>query len=39
VGPPDLVQFDLGAVVIELHGVATLAELVGIEDEGERWRR
>jgi len=36
---PELVLFDLGGVLIELRGVATLAELAGIDDERELWRR
>ena len=39
VRPPKLVLFDLGGVLIELRGVATMAELSGIDDEGELWRR
>ena len=37
--PPKLILFDLGGVLIELRGVATMAELSGIDDEGELWRR
>jgi len=37
--PPELVLFDLGGVLIELRGVATMAELAGIDDEDELWRR
>jgi FMN phosphatase YigB (HAD superfamily) len=36
---PDLVLFDLGGVLIELRGVATMAELSGIDDEDEFWWR
>ena len=36
---PELVLFDLGGVLIELRGVATIAELAGIDDEDELWRR
>ena len=36
---PELVLFDLGGVLIELRGVATMAELSGIDDERELWRR
>lgn len=36
---PELVLFDLGGVLIELRGVATMAELAGIDDEAELWLR
>jgi FMN phosphatase YigB (HAD superfamily) len=39
VRPPEMVLFDLGGVLIELRGVASMAELAGIDDEGELWRR
>jgi glucose-1-phosphatase len=38
-GRPELVLFDLGGVLIELRGVATMARLSGIDDEQELWRR
>ena len=37
--PLDLVLFDLGGVLIELRGVTTMADLAGIDDESELWRR
>ena len=36
---PELVLFDLGGVLIELRGVGAMAELAGIDDERELWRR
>jgi FMN phosphatase YigB (HAD superfamily) len=36
---PELVLFDLGGVLIELSGVATMADLSGVDDERELWRR
>jgi putative hydrolase of the HAD superfamily len=36
---PEFVLFDLGGVLIELRGVATMAELAGVDDEQELWRR
>ena len=36
---PELVLFDLGGVLIELRGVATMAKLAGIADTAELWRR
>jgi putative hydrolase of the HAD superfamily len=37
--PVELVLFDLGGVLIELGGVASMRELSGIESDDERWRR
>ena len=37
--PPGLVLFDLGGVLIELRGVSPMADLAGIDDESELWRR
>lgn len=37
--PVDLVLFDLGGVLIELHGVGAMLELTGIKSEEELWRR
>ena len=34
-GSPELVLFDLGGELIELRGVALMAELAGIDDENE----
>jgi FMN phosphatase YigB (HAD superfamily) len=34
-----MVLFDLGGVLIELGGAATMADLSGVDDEGELWRR
>jgi putative hydrolase of the HAD superfamily len=40
VRPPfELVLFDLGGVLVEIRGVATMAELSGVDDEAELWRR
>ena len=36
---PEYVLFDLGGVLVELRGVATMAGLAGIDDEDELWRR
>ncbi len=35
----ELVLFDLGGVLVELRGVASMAHLSGITDEDELWRR
>ena len=35
----EVVLFDLGGVLVELNGVASLRELAGIESEDELWRR
>jgi FMN phosphatase YigB (HAD superfamily) len=37
--PVDLVLFDLGGVLIEVHGVHAMLELTGIKSEEELWRR
>jgi len=37
--PPEMVLFDLGGVLVELRGVSTMADLTGIDDESELWRR
>lgn len=37
--PPELVLFDLGGVLVELTGVAGMAELSGIDDRGVLVRR
>jgi len=39
VGAIELVLFDLGGVLVELRGVTSMAELSGIADEDELWRR
>jgi glucose-1-phosphatase len=33
------VLFDLGGVLVELRGVTSMADLAGIDDEAELWRR
>jgi HAD superfamily hydrolase (TIGR01509 family) len=35
----EVVLFDLGGVLVELNGVASMRELAGIESEDELWRR
>ena len=35
----EIVLFDLGGVLIELDGVASMRELTGIESDDELWRR
>lgn len=41
VGPDviEVVLFDLGGVLVELNGVASMRELTGIESDDELWRR
>jgi len=39
VAPPELVLFDLGGVLVELRGLATMGDLAAIDDEPELWRR